>query len=731
MSQVVVRDRRVKRPGIRGGRFWIDRKGNVRYGPMPKGRRVALGQIAGQGAPGLPSAWATFKPPSLPSEHVLSQDKRTVHRLFRHILGDLAYYRAVRDRLLEEETGLFFRHRDQVAGIALKAKAMRAIADEIRKNPDAVDSLKAFFMDRFNNSSINQYAEITAKHLASSVPASDLSKLEARDWLDKTVSYLIHQWAVTSADHHPLSLIIQEQASELFGLAMPEFLKIQMATTAKIDSFFWSDARVDRARRAVRHFLLAQYKATQRALREIGVQHLYVLRGMRHVRQVLPDDQEVGQRTLELQPLSSFSLDSWTAMEFADGHLLLAARVPRRRVFSTFGLGFGCADEAEVVLLGGKLKAWVIEPKPGSFERAHELLRQLYQMAQSQRGIQKSHGAEPALSPDADPDNADWVKQTWDLPRDRSALRALLGNMSAARFRELPAYRLPIQRKRRLRRARRVVLVVRARNELVKGVPYIPRGVVVLEPPRLRDLARDVVHAVRRVLHPGIRGGKFWIDRHGNIRYGPPPKGRFAWHEIQAHHVRRELARYVMRFEPAMSITMDELRSLFGKSAVVTGRLKATESLFEKLQRVGAQKGRTLHDITDVAGVRAVFQNLSDLYAAIEKVRQHFGERIREEQNYLDQPKAGYRSYHLVIEAKGRPVEIQLRTRLQNAWADWAHDVAYAAKAAWVPKALQEYAAKLSEALWHRDQGHNVPLPECPPLVRLRRLCFKEAEVAA
>lgn len=51
-------------------------------------------------------------------------------------------------------------------------------------------------------------------------------------------------------------------------------------------------------------------------------------------------------------------------------------------------------------------------------------------------------------SPDADPVNADWTKQSWDFPPYKSAefFEAIGGIESLDAFRELPAYKFAVER---------------------------------------------------------------------------------------------------------------------------------------------------------------------------------------------------------------------------------------------------------------------------------------------
>lgn len=112
--------------------------------------------------------------------------------------------------------------------------------------------------------------------------------------------------------------------------------------------------------------------------------------------------------------------------------------------------------------------------------------------------------------------------------------------------------------------------------------------------------------------------------------------------------------------------------------ARVTGRPKTRKTLIEKLQRTPEIK---LPAVRDAAGVRVVGAfTVFEQQQAIGLLRAGFDHMIhtsREAEvvdgpftDRLAVPMFGYRALHLVAWPEGRPVEVQVRTDLQHAWAE-------------------------------------------------------------
>jgi hypothetical protein len=104
-------------------------------------------------------------------------------------------------------------------------------------------------------------------------------------------------------------------------------------------------------------------------------------------------------------------------------------------------------------------------------------------------------------------------------------------------------------------------------------------------------------------------------------------------------------------------------------------RPKRISSIRRKLRRLTIN----LEQINDIAGCRAVLDDMASVNALIEICENDFPHVVRQRYPYINEPKRdGYRSHHLVFDfevAAGDPqlscrrVELQIRTRLQHSWA--------------------------------------------------------------
>lgn len=101
----------------------------------------------------------------------------------------------------------------------------------------------------------------------------------------------------------------------------------------------------------------------------------------------------------------------------------------------------------------------------------------------------------------------------------------------------------------------------------------------------------------------------------------------------------------------------------------VTQRLKRLDTLIGKLER----EPGNVTQMHDIGGVRALLPSLGHVHAVSRRLRKTW--TIIKVRDYIAEPKkSGYRALHLIVQRQGRPIEVQLRTIAQDAWANLVED---------------------------------------------------------
>jgi len=154
--------------------------------------------------------------------------------------------------------------------------------------------------------------------------------------------------------------------------------------------------------------------------------------------------------------------------------------------------------------------------------------------------------------------------------------------------------------------------------------------------------------------------------------------------------------------------------------ALVAQRLKRTPSIVSKLQRL---EGMELARMQDIGGLRAVVGTVAMVRELEESYKNSwFKHTLVTERDYIKDPKpSGYRSVHMIYryrneiapEYDGLLLELQLRTRLQHAWATAVETMGiflkYALKSSEGPKKWLDFFSLAGSAFAYLEECPTVP----------------------
>jgi putative GTP pyrophosphokinase len=135
---------------------------------------------------------------------------------------------------------------------------------------------------------------------------------------------------------------------------------------------------------------------------------------------------------------------------------------------------------------------------------------------------------------------------------------------------------------------------------------------------------------------------------------------------------------------------LEDLLSPLSVSPTIRGRPKSFESYFRKVLKL-LKAGSSFPQITDLMGVRIICLFIEDLALVEEVIKKHFDLVEVERKGHYTFREFGYESTHLLIEIPSDIVakrgnadiniaEIQIRTILQEAWAEVEHEMVYKAE---------------------------------------------------
>jgi putative GTP pyrophosphokinase len=138
----------------------------------------------------------------------------------------------------------------------------------------------------------------------------------------------------------------------------------------------------------------------------------------------------------------------------------------------------------------------------------------------------------------------------------------------------------------------------------------------------------------------------------------------------------------------------------------VTQRLKKQSTILDKLNRL---PNMALTQMADIGGVRVVLPSQAAVDDVLKRVRKNWRPHIERVRDYVVAPKpSGYRAKHVIVVKKDRRIEVQLRTPLQDTWANQVEaDSRWAAnfKAGQGNQRVHDYYVVVSELFASRESG--------------------------
>jgi len=151
------------------------------------------------------------------------------------------------------------------------------------------------------------------------------------------------------------------------------------------------------------------------------------------------------------------------------------------------------------------------------------------------------------------------------------------------------------------------------------------------------------------------------------------------------------------KYEKARQLVVNDIKERIeqillplNSNAVVSARIKNFDSFFFKHIRL-LKAGDNTPKITDLLGIRIICPFIEDISAAEQLINENFKVEEKEKKGHATFKEFGYESTHILIKipdeiVKERGdagidiVEIQIRTILQDAWAEVEHELVYKAE---------------------------------------------------
>ena len=179
-------------------------------------------------------------------------------------------------------------------------------------------------------------------------------------------------------------------------------------------------------------------------------------------------------------------------------------------------------------------------------------------------------------------------------------------------------------------------------------------------------------------------------------------------HADAVHEAFRVLFEFRRGFQNPMKKTAVGVRQFVARESeqlIVAQRLKRLPQVVHKLGRMPDTK---LARMEDIGGCRAILSNRDEIEGVLARINKNWD--VKRQRDYIETPKSsGYRGVHVVIERDDHRIEIQLRTRGQQDWANtverWAGRYRLPLKDEQGPDDVLEWFRLAAEGIAHDELG--------------------------
>lgn len=221
---------------------------------------------------------------------------------------------------------------------------------------------------------------------------------------------------------------------------------------------------------------------------------------------------------------------------------------------------------------------------------------------------------------------------------------------------------------------------------------------------------------------PGEAFSKRQVDRAGRfiLKYvASDLDGDAVWTEFEPETLFRAYRAVTwwrsLHARPLTKVAVNLRYHVAQEEALVDGRIDVAQRLKRRITIIDKLFREPTMEVTqmqDIGGVRARLPSQRHVYAVSRRLKKTW--TIHRTRDYIAEPKpSGYRALHHIVQRDGYKIEVQLRTVLQDAWANQVEDdgrhTQVGFKFGYGSADVHSYYVTVSEAFALMDQGQALP----------------------